>query len=256
VSKQKTNPSHWHTHLYSWAIGVAACVGLGVILDYVIAPHIIQEPNIDPHIKEIVIRLCRQANATCSNSVESLPSVFKIPLKSSVGIDYVNLRHILASKNWKEADQETYKLMLETVGQVDKESKSISASDIKHYPCDDLVTIDQLWQTSSDGKFGFSKQYEIWKKIGGIQTVNWKTVEAFGEEVGWYSTEGKGFWKSYDQLNFSANAEYGHLPAMFYSINCFGWGCMKGDVPDETSSVFSFPERFLYCTKPRNESVK
>ncbi len=247
MRKQKIVTHHWFSHLIPWSVGIAASVMLAMILDYIVAPLIIQNPNINPYIVDTVISLCKQINANCG-SPENLLPVFRVPLKSSVGIDYINLRYILVAKNWKEADQETYKLMLKALGQLKEES--ISASDIKHYPCDDLVTIDQLWQKSSDGKFGFRKQYEIWQDVRGMQTANVETVDAFGERVGWLSSEDKKLWKSYDQLNFSTNAEDGHLPAMFYYVNCLGWGCMKGDIPDEKSSVFFLPQRFLYCSKP------
>ncbi len=36
-------------------------------------------------------------------------------LESEVGIDYSNLRDLLAAEKWQKADEETWKLMLKTV---------------------------------------------------------------------------------------------------------------------------------------------
>ena len=80
-----------------------------------------------------------------------------IVLKSARGVNYSRLQQLLAAGNWKEADKETRKVMLQVVS---RESKRgwLKTEDIDNFPCEDLQTIDQLWLHYSQGKFGFSVQ--------------------------------------------------------------------------------------------------
>jgi len=127
-------------------------------------------------------------------------------LKSAQGVDYTRLRDLLAAGKWKEADQETRKVMLkaarrETEGYFTKES-------IDNFPCDDLRTIDQLWVKYSQGRFGFSVQKKIWLECGG--KVDHKTECKLGDRVGWRRG---GNWLNYDDLTFNnKQAQEGHLP--------------------------------------------
>ena len=66
-----------------------------------------------------------------------------VPLVSAVGVDYTKLRDLLVAKNWKEADLETKKRMLEVAG---RESQGyLDIEDLENFPCQDLGTIDKLW---------------------------------------------------------------------------------------------------------------
>jgi serine/threonine protein kinase len=89
----------------------------------------------------------------------------QVELKSAKGVDYTKLRNLLAAQKWKEADQETARVMLEAAnrtkeGYLDRQS-------IENFPCEDLRTIDQLWVKYSEGRFGFSVQKQIWLELGG-----------------------------------------------------------------------------------------
>ena len=62
-----------------------------------------------------------------------------VPLVSAVGVDYTKLRDLLVAKNWKEADLETDKRMLEVAG---RESQGwLEVEDVENFPCQDLGTI-------------------------------------------------------------------------------------------------------------------
>lgn len=80
---------------------------------------------------------------------------------------YRELVNYLASGSWKEADEETDKLMLITVGRSAEERGFLEMEDIQEFPCEDLQIIDQLWMKFSGGKFGFSAQSKIWIDVGG-----------------------------------------------------------------------------------------
>lgn len=74
--------------------------------------------------------------------------------------------HYLAAGMWKEADEETFKVMLEVAGR--EKQRYLEREDIRQFPCEDLRIIDQLWVNYSNGHFGFSVQKEIYLSVGGI----------------------------------------------------------------------------------------
>jgi GUN4-like len=105
-----------------------------------------------------------------------------LELASEKGVDYRNLRDLLKTEKWREADQETLKVMLKAAN---RESKGWLDSDsLKNFPCQDLKTIDQLWVTASKGHFGFSVQKKIWIECGSPMSYN-DDWEKFGDAVGW-----------------------------------------------------------------------
>ena len=65
----------------------------------------------------------------------------EVPLKSSCGMDYRQLRDLLKAEKWKEADEETERVMLA----VAKREFALDVNSIDNFPCEDLRTIDQLW---------------------------------------------------------------------------------------------------------------
>lgn len=132
-------------------------------------------------------------------------------LVSEVVGDYTKLRDLLAAKQWREADLETYKRMLEVAGRNLK--GSLRVKDVYNFPCKDLVTIDELWIKYSDGKFGLSVQKQIYESMGGTKEYDYKVIEDFGNRVGWRQ-DGK--WLRYHYLTFSEKYEMGCLPVSFY----------------------------------------
>lgn len=86
-------------------------------------------------------------------------------LSSDCGIDYTRLRDLLKAGEWKEADRETLVVMLKAANR--EQEGYLNTESVKHFPCVDLHTIDQLWIKYSNGQLGFSVQKEIWLSIGG-----------------------------------------------------------------------------------------
>ena len=97
------------------------------------------------------------------NLEEELTQLFVVRI--SVPSRYQALIDYLANGRWKEADQETAKVMLQVAQR--EEQGFLNVESIKTFPCDDLQLIDQLWLKFSGGHFGFSVQKEIWVRSGG-----------------------------------------------------------------------------------------
>ena len=125
------------------------------------------------------------------------------------GMDYTPLRDLLAGRKWKEADRETRRTMLQAAGR-EKEGW-LRTEDIDQFSCEDLRIIDQLWRESSQGRFGFSVQKEIYQNLDGKRKYNQQVKEIFGDRVGWRK---RGRWLDYSELTFNLNAPKGQLPVV------------------------------------------
>ena len=133
-------------------------------------------------------------------------------LASERGIDYTHLRNLLLAGNWKEADSQTCKIMLE-ISQREKKGW-LDDESILNLPCQDLRTINALWLKYSNGRFGFSVQKQIW------QDINESSLVAFGDRVGW-RVDGNWLIDYHSDFNFSLDAPVGHLPC--FATWCDGW---------------------------------
>ena len=106
-------------------------------------------------------------------------------LSSDRGIDYTRLRDLLAGRNWLDADDETYLVMLQVVGS--KDGDWIESEELLNFKSTDLRTIDSLWVKYSNGRFGFSVQKKIYLEVGGIADGEFykEAWLRFGSRVGW-----------------------------------------------------------------------
>jgi GUN4-like/CHAT domain len=149
-------------------------------------------------------------------------------LKSENGVDYRNLRDLLKAEKWREADEETLKVMLKAAN---RENQGwLDNANLTAFPCEDLQTIDRLWVTASNGHFGFSVQKRIWEECGSPMEYNRNWIMfGFGTRVGWYIIMGDESpnWKNlinYPNLKFSTSiSPVGELPRCFVTFD--KWSC-------------------------------
>ncbi|MBD2458969.1 GUN4 domain-containing protein [Nostoc sp. FACHB-87] len=139
------------------------------------------------------------------------PEPEKDDLASEKGINYTRLRDLLAAKNWKEADKETYLVMIKAIGK--KDGDYFNSDELLNFPCTDLRTIDRLWVKYSNGHFGFRVQKEIYLSLGGKADGKYykEAWEKFGDRVGWRV---KSSWINYDIVTFDTSSPRGHLPVL------------------------------------------
>ncbi len=137
---------------------------------------------------------------------------------------YQPLEQYLTNGQWKEADRETYRLMVETVNK--EEEEWLEPEDIENFPCEDLRTLDQLWVSYSQGKFGFSVQKKIYFGVDGTKEYNWEGWEKFAHLVGWY--DGKGKWFSDIRYELLDTTPRGHLPHHIHGIHIIPGGIRLG----------------------------
>ncbi|AFY50772.1 putative NTPase (NACHT family) [Nostoc sp. PCC 7524] len=194
---------------------------------------------------------------------------FQIPTR------YAQLAYYLAAGKWKEADEETFQVMLEAAGS--EKHGFLELEDIREFPCEDLRIIDQLWVNYSNGHFGFSVQKDIYLSVGGIlegsrtsspfkkvlvpfqwiytrfggrvrdkeDEINkaYKAYQRFSNIVGWNMSA---IWSidptnirfiDSSKVNYSTIAPKGHLPTIRDSI----------DFATEWTTVMSFLSRVEAC---------
>ncbi len=123
---------------------------------------------------------------------------------------YQKLEQLLKNQQFKDADYETYHLMIETVGK--EKGQYFDPEDFDTFPCEELCAIDQLWVKYSKGKFGFSVQKTIYvDELGGTREYNKKIWYEFCDRVGWMKG---GNYVGYDDFLFELqdNSPRGHLP--------------------------------------------
>ena len=130
-----------------------------------------------------------------------------------VDLFYTKLRDLLAAGKWKEADQETARVILKAAGR--EEEGWLRSKDVEQFPCSALCTIDQLWKQYSKGRFGFSVQRQIWLDVGG-QPGQFKSgiFYKFGDRVGWRVNNE--WLETHNKFTFNMNAPKGHLPSLAF----------------------------------------
>jgi hypothetical protein len=179
-----------------------------------------------------------QTSSSAGLSFRSSPSPPGIStndnLESNLGIDYTPLQNLLMNNNWKSADVETMRLMLEiaksTTPDWNRQGGNwiqgfiISGQRQNFLSCTDISTINQLWVKYSNGRFGFGVQLQIWRSVR--QKLGWSedrfppyteaeaipiAYSALANRLGWRTNNSD---LAYNNLTFSLTAPKGHLPAI------------------------------------------
>jgi hypothetical protein len=128
-------------------------------------------------------------------------------------ISYDSLRDLLALKKWKDADQETSRVILQIAHR--EVQRYLEKTDIDKLSCEDLSIINKLWMNSSNSKFGFSAQSQIYKNS---PSFGYSISPNFREKVGW--TYYKGEWidlENSEDFIFDLKAPRGHLPSISFA---------------------------------------
>lgn len=127
--------------------------------------------------------------------------VWEQGLASKAGIDYTYLSELMSMGRWREADQETDRILLRVSGR--QQAEFLDLDSLATFPCTDLQTLDQLWNRFSGGQFGFTVQMTIWAKSG-------DSFQRFADRVGWREAD---LYQGYGDLEFDpSQAAEGALP--------------------------------------------
>ena len=124
---------------------------------------------------------------------------------------YLSLEHALEKRNWKRADQETHKILMQAVDNfVVAMDIVLTEDEIERLPCGILKQIDDLWRNYSQEEFGFKVQLNTY--LSTIISSNHKDEEfdSFCRKIGWRGRGSctsfpKGYFPSY--LHFAEDED-------------------------------------------------
>jgi hypothetical protein len=165
---------------------------------------------------QVIECLSNRQNTTIAPKASSTsqPVSPEVQLKSDVRMDYSKLHDLLKAGKWKEADEETLRVMLAVAKR--EEEGWLNTESMDDFPCADFRTIDQLWVKYSDGRFGFSVQKRIYQGLGGTREYDLEIWKEFSDKVGWRKG---GSLVYYWNITFDKKAPEGHLPvAVWYNV--------------------------------------
>jgi GUN4-like len=167
---------------------------------------------------------------TLSSAQAGIPQTPIENLKSDRLLDYGPLQDLLRAGNWEEANAVTSTLMLKAGGQLER--GYLVEHDIHYFPCNDLLTVNRLWQYYSNDRYGYGPQTRIWVALKG---KTYQDSLRFEKKVGW------GNGKSV--IANPAQAPVGHLPFRPAS---------GGGVPDAWGGwwIREMPRRLNTCMNP------
>ena len=141
---------------------------------------------------------------------KGIKKLLEVSPEQKLAPKYFKLRELFEAGKWKEADEETYQVMLKVA---DRETEQwLDLDSIDNFPCEDLRIIDHLWVEYSKGKFGFSVQKEIYESLGGTRDYNEKVWKNFCERTGWI--KGGKYVNCSDLTYHLELAPKAHLPAI------------------------------------------
>ncbi|MEA5582427.1 GUN4 domain-containing protein [Nodularia harveyana UHCC-0300] len=133
-----------------------------------------------------------------------------IPIHTTATL-LTELNNLLAAGNWQVANQITFCLFCEKIPKDLTNPGLIHYKDLHKIPDDILREIDRLWVHYSQGRFGFSVQWQIYYQLHDLDNIEdeleWD--EAFAQKVGRPE-----FLAPYDvnRVNYNLDCPPGHLP--------------------------------------------
>ena len=124
------------------------------------------------------------------NLISNTPRNNPSPRTESTPVTFQKLEALLKAGKWRDADVETWNLMLKLTKR--EQERYLEIEDAKNFPIQELRKMDQLWVKYSNGKFGFSVQKQIWLDLGGSLDgePDWGTASSFSYRVGWENRDG------------------------------------------------------------------
>lgn len=174
--------------------------GITILWDY-LQTQLDVEPT--PVVGRIYQLIVQQGPAAMQNQLQALEPDGIVPLESERAIDYQPLQMLLIQQDYEAADRLSMQKLCEVAGPGAMQRKWLYFSEVDRLPNVDLKTLDTLWLTYSEGKFGFSVQRELWLALGRNFTKLW-------DKIAWKQGN---VWTRYpSEFIWDLTAPVGHLP--------------------------------------------
>lgn len=127
----------------------------------------------------------------------------RVPTPSMANIDYGPVQQELVTQNFEVADRLTLQKLCELAGPGAIKRNWLYFTEVGQFPSQDLLTLDALWSIYSEGKFGFSRQRQIWQGLGRDWNKFWVRI-AWKRDNTWTRYPNEFIW--------DLSAPDGHLP--------------------------------------------
>ncbi len=146
--------------------------------------------------------LYRSTSAAARAFIQAFPEGLVCP-QSDRGVDYHDLQMLLVKQEYEMADQVTMQKLCELAGDQAIARKWVYFTEVSQFPAIDLQAIDIIWRLYSEDKFGWSKQRELWLRLG----QDW---ERLWTQLQWKTGN---TWTRYpNEFIWDLSAPVGHLP--------------------------------------------
>ncbi|XP_027117421.2 tetrapyrrole-binding protein, chloroplastic [Coffea arabica] len=145
-------------------------------------------------------------------SLSSTTSTSSTTPSTSQTISFDLLQQHLSLKDFRQADEETRRLLIILAGEAAQKRGYVFFSEVQFISEDDLRTIDELWRKYSNDKYGYSVQKKIWNKVSRDFTkfflkVGWmKKLDTEVQQYNYRSFPSEFMWEMNDET------PEGHLP--------------------------------------------
>ena len=179
----------------------AGAPGYQIVMDFLLAAKAQAQPSIAAG--RSLQWLHQSADANVQTFIENQFANGLLILSPECGVDYSDIQTALIQQDFELADRLTLQKMCELAGDNAVKRKWLYFTEVNIFPNLDLQTLDQLWLLYSEGRFGFSKQREIWLGVG----KNW---DKLWPKIAWKSDN---IWTRYPgEFIWNLEAPFGHLP--------------------------------------------
>ena len=126
-----------------------------------------------------------------------------LAVTSGQGLDYTALQQALIRQDFEEADRLTSEHLRQLAGPAAEKRGYVYYSEVPPMASVDLQTLDRLWVSFSQGRFGFSVQLRLLRSLGNRWEQLWP-------RIGWKEA---GTWTRYPKaFTWSLDAPEGHMP--------------------------------------------
>ena len=190
------------------------------------------QASISNHLAKILDRLLERAIINRYSSANEVLDALRSPINVSSSAlpqssHLEKLKEALNLGQWQEGDRLTNEIILELANK--SKIAELTPDDINQISCDIWVAINQVWTKTSNNRFGWSAQQQIWKSLGGRliyeKDTYWEFAniyEKFADRLGWRKPRwlnlafSPKIWRKYENLTFAIAAPIGHLQSLFF----------------------------------------
>jgi hypothetical protein len=192
-------------------LGVSAWKDLILFYAALVNPTKLIQEALNQEHNDLAYLIYRQSEKRLNLSIAEQKALEGVK-QSLTNSRYKQLEEYLKNKQWYEADQETYRLIIKSVGK--DVGRVLSEYDLHKFSYDELLTIDRLWLNYSDSQYGFSVQKMMFiNECDGRRDFSYTSPETWDSFCKLTQWKNNGQYINYPQPFFQDNFMCkGHLP--------------------------------------------